>query len=283
MKKYFFLVLFFPLVIFSQQRVEAEGKCIIANITPEMARERALKRAMSEAVSQVTGITVTESVLRNLSDQTAGEENKIFDVFSRLSNATSSGRVLEYDILYEDTKREGEALVYTIGINALVAEDEGKPDPDFKVSIDIDKSVYFYRGEDDSDEISFSIEATEKCYIYLFNIMTTDSVQLILPNIYIKDNLFDPGLERQNFEMTMDEFGMTFPVELGDGKQHAVEALYLVALKDKIDFAPELNFDPGSGIIPTWKTAITEISKWLMEIPAERRTEHLVQFEIRRM
>jgi hypothetical protein len=169
-------------------------------------------------------------------------------------------------------------------LNAKVVEEEGNADPGFKVNINMPGDVYYSRSDvpSENDAIEFEITATKDCYIYLFNIMSSDSVQLVLPNQYIDNNYYDIKKDEQEFEKLMNYLGMKFNVHLPEDVSIANEAFLVIALKDKINFTSENFQQDGLSIIPTYRAAMTDIMSWLIQIPADMRTEAFRSFEIRR-
>ena len=123
-------------------------------------------------------------------------------------------------------------------LTAKVVEEKGEADPGFNVGINMSRDVYYSRSDviSENDAIEFEIIASKDCYIYLFNIMSSDSVQLVLPNQYIENNFYDTNKAEQEFEKLMNNLGMKFNVYLPADKSMANEAFLVIALKEKIDF-----------------------------------------------
>ena len=146
------------------------------------------------------------------------------------------------------------------------------------------RDVYYARSEipKENDAIEFRIWASKNCYIYLFNIMSIDSVQLILPNQNVENNFYDTRKDDQEFEKMMKNLGMKFNVYLPQNKNFGREAFLVIALKEKIDFISDNLSKDGLSIIPTYRAAMTDIMTWLIQIPVDMRTEDFASFEIRR-
>ena len=264
--------------------IETTGYFNGANVTPEEGKRKALELARAEAIKQVVGLKVTEETYRSISEsQTGSEQSTYFDVFSRLNRTTTTGRILDEDYTFNTIVDNGTPKYYA-KLRAFVVEEKGEIDPSFKVEINLLKDVYFVRSNivSENDVVEFTISATKDCYIYLFNIMSNDSVQLIIPNQYIKNNKYEISKTEQEYEKEIKKLGMKFNVGLQDGKSLGKEAFYVIALKDRFDFTSE-NFNKDElSIIPTYKAAITDIMNWLIQIPANKRTEAFSSFEIRK-
>jgi len=287
--KFLILFLFFSsaAVLYAQESVwiEVDGSCVVANITPEEARERAIINARNEAIKQAVGVQVSEDISRSVTEEMVNEQSTIYDNFSKLSRSTSFGKIIkEEPLLKDEITLAGSTPIYNVRIKALVVKDEGNPDYAFEVKINMDKDVFFCRESKSSDEIKFNIWASKDCYIYLFNLMANDSVQLIIPNQYISNNnKYISGEEVQGFEKELRNNNVTFSASLPPGRDRVTEALYVVALKEKIDFYSGNDEIDETGIITTSKAAMTDIQNWLMKIPRDMRTEQLKAFQIKRI
>ena len=263
--------------------VKTTGRFNGANVTPEEGKRKALEIARGEAIKQVVGLKVTEETFRNVSEsQQNDQQTDYFDVFSRLNRSTSSGRIIDEEYSIE-TILENDVPIYIAKLSAKVVEEKGEADPGFNVGINMSRDVYYSRSDviSENDAIEFEIIASKDCYIYLFNIMSSDSVQLVLPNQYIENNFYDTNKAEQEFEKLMNNLGMKFNVYLPADKSMANEAFLVIALKDKVDFKSDNFHQDGLSIIPTYRAAMTDIMSWLIQIPADMRTEAFRSFEIR--
>lgn len=286
----FLLISFFVLLClenYAQEPVwiEVEGSCVVANITPEEARQKAITNARNEAIKQAVGVQVSEDITRTVTEDMVNNESTIYDNFSKLSRSTSFGKIIREEPLIKDEIALLDGTpVYNIKLKALVVKEEGNPDYGFEVKIKMDKDVFFSSAARQSDEIKFNIWASKDCYIYLFNLMSNDSVQLIIPNQYISNNnKYINGAEKQEFERELENNNISFIASLPPGKDRVTEALYVVALKEKIDFFPADEDASATGIMSTSQTAMTDIQNWLMKIPRNLRTEQLKAFQIKRI
>lgn len=279
------IILILSVLTFSQEgvRVETSGTYNGANITPEECQQKALEIARSEAIKQVVGLNIKEEIYHNVSETMINNNpEEYIDLFSRLSHSTANGRILKEDYAFT-TKFENDIPIYTAHLHALVVTEKINPDPGFEVKINLSKDVFYDRDSDEyNDEVNFKIWASKDCYLYLFNIMFNDSVQLVIPNKVIENNFYQEGMETQEFEKQIKNLNIKFRVKLSEGKTIAREAFYLIALKDKVDFTSSNLSKDQSSIIPTYRAAITDITNWLIKIPSDRRTEAFASFEIRK-
>ncbi len=267
--------------IFAQEvkTVTASGSCLGVNISSEQAKKMALDNARADAIKNAIGTKVTEEVFRSVSEvQTLNNVNEFNDVFKKFTRSSAYGKIIEETVTYE-TKLENGYPLYIANIEAKVVEEIGEVDPNFKAEIILPKTKYTARKDiNTSDKMEFKLWASEDCYLYLFNVMSNDSVYLILPNEIIKDNSYKTEKNIQGYQKLLS--AMRFSVGLPEGKDYALEGLLLIALKDKIDFKSQLIEQTGNGMIATYKSALTEIMKWLVTIPQNRRTEAFTSFEI---
>ncbi|MGD0037105.1 MAG: DUF4384 domain-containing protein [Bacteroidota bacterium] len=285
-----FLQLLCLSIVLTHPAISQEGKWTITtgryigtDVTPDEGKKHALDIARAEAIKQVVGVKVSEELFRNVGELMNGKETEeYFDTFSKLSRSTAVGRILKEQVQYITTI-ENELPVYKVTLRALVAEEEGTPDPTFKVELSLRNPLLFDRGDvSKNDGLQFKIIATQHCYLYVFNLLSNDTVQLILPNKLVRNNLFDIEKKVQDYERDIRQMEMRFTVGLPKGSGRAKEALYVIALKDNIKFNSEHFSQEGNNTIPTYKSAIIDIMNWLVQIPAERRTETFQSYEIRR-
>jgi hypothetical protein len=267
--------------LFAQEvkTVTATGSCLAVNISAEQAKKIALDNARAEAIKKAIGTKVTEEIFRSVSEvQTVNNVNEFNDVFKKFTRSSAYGKIVEETATYE-TKLENGYPLYIANIEAKVVEEKGEVDPNFKAEIILPKTKFIARDDiQNSDKIEFKLWASDDCYLYLFNVMSNDSVYLILPNEIIKDNTYKIDKNIQSYQKLLNS--MRFSVGLPEGKDYALEGLLLIAVKDKIDFKSDLIEQSGKGMIATYKSALTEIMKWLVTIPQNRRTEAFTSFEI---
>jgi hypothetical protein len=259
---------------------EAVGICNGANITPAEGWKTAINNARANAIKEVVGVHITEEVYRNISETSSGDESNIHDAFSRLSRSNSYGKIIEEEILDRQTIIENDIPVYKVNLRAKVVEDEGKDDPGFSVEIIMSKNVFYDKRPNSSDELKFDIWASKNCYIYLFNILSDESVSLLIPNKYIQNNFYSTEKDIQEFEKQLSN--LSFEVGLPAGVDNVIEALYIVALKNRFDFVSNNISLSMEGIIPTYQAAITDIQSWIIQVPRDQRAEFLKSFEIRK-
>jgi hypothetical protein len=253
-----------------------------SDVTPQEGKRRALEIARGEAIKQVVGVKTTEETYWNQAEvMKGGVSEDSVDVFSRLSRSTASGKIIKEE-KEERTLVENDQPVYVVTLHACVVPDETESDPTFQITLTTDRDVYYDRSPRPSDEVKFSISSTRDCYLYLFNILSNDSVQLLMPSGYLPINEFRVDAKTQAFDEAINIKSIHFHVGVPQGKLRTKEAFYLVGTKQKIDFQSEHLSKEGRNVIPTKVVALMEIMNWLVRIPADMRTEAFRSYEIRK-
>jgi hypothetical protein len=62
----------------------------------------------------------------------------------------------------------------------------------------------------------------------------------------------------------------------------AKKVIYVIGLKDNVEFISDHSIKQGNSTIPTYSSAMTDIMNWLIQIPADRRAEAFQSYEIRK-
>lgn len=265
-------VLLVPLLAGAQEWYQGEGVVTLANITPEQARAEALSIARSKALEaarlEFVGITT-----RLIQESSGGE---FTDHFVQFTKSVTRGRITDEEILFDKivllSGSEGESPLYgwKVRLRAQIVPESSEPDPAFQVNIALDRQTY-RAGE----PMTITVKATKECWVTVFCLYGADSLQVILPNDYQSDN----HIERMS-TLTIPPPGAPWdmPVDLASEREQSDEALLVVALKDSVPF-----FRPGMGVrrgLYATNESLLAISRWLVEIPADRRTESLVQYKV---
>ena len=284
-----FLQLIFISFVVSQPSLKCiTGKLITitrefssVEVTPEEGKKRALDLARAEAIKQVVGLKIFEETFRNVSETMKGNKSEdYFDTFSQLSRSTAFGKIVNEKVQYSTKIDANGTPIYTATLDACVVEEKANADPAFTITLTMDKPVLIDRGDvNKNDALQYSIKATQPCYIYLFNLLANDSVQLLIPNEYVPIAYYDPKKKEQEFEIQLHALNAKFIVQLPDGKSRSKEALYVIALKDNVPVSKDVAHLVGGLHL---KDAMQDIMQWLVQIPAERRTEAFQSYEIRR-
>ncbi|GAB1443683.1 DUF4384 domain-containing protein [Ignavibacteriales bacterium] len=283
----FFCIIFlaevFPLPGQSGKWERGYGSVRVLNITPEEARSRALELARTDAIQKAVGVIISEGVLSYQTETSFGESNDYFSSFTKFANQNTSGKITSEKIVTDRIDNSDGSLSCIIELDAFVENESGVPDPNFNLDIIMEKQVYLYRsGSNKGDPLEFKLRASKDCYIYLFSLSASDSVQMLIPNQYMQNNRYVAGSSDQEYEKDARKMDLKFTVTLPRGVERAYEALYVVALKEKIDPVANNNSslfrNQSTGAI----LALTELNKWLIRVPANIRTQNMTKYEIRK-
>jgi len=261
--------------------VEASGKYLGANVTPDEGRRKATDQAENNAIEQVVGIHVQEEIYSSKTETSLGDNpSELEEVFSKLTRSSTLGKIIKKEIVVNTITIENDIPDYKVTIKALVVEEKQQPDPSFEAKIIIPTELFYDRGDiNKNDLLTFKLWSSKNAYLYLFT-LSNDEAKLLIPSELIPNNFYSTSNEIQEFEKTLDK--IQFRVGLPSNKNINKEALFLVALKDKVDFISENYGIDKFDVIPTYKTAVTDIMNWLIKIPRDRRTEVFSSYEIRK-
>jgi len=277
------LIIFVFRIVIAQEQIKivAEGTYTGGqNTTSEEVLKHALENARCQAIEDAFGINIKEETVRTIAETSLN--SGIIDQFSRLSRTTTYARIVEEKILNKQIETEPNlSLKCTVKIEAEVIKENDLPDPNFIVELTLNKNVFYVNKNGKGEEIEFKVTSNQDCFLYLFNLMANDPVKLLMPSQLLPNNFYSVQSIKQDYEKKLEN--INFNVGILPGKNILSEGLYLIALKEKVDFTSNSFTIDGTDIIPTYKAAIYDIQKWLIKIPNNIRTENLKIYEIRKM
>ncbi len=240
----------------------------IENITPEKAKEIAIEKACKRAIEFYSGIEISGRVV---GIQAENQDEILINNFSSITQQTSQGIITEKEILKDEIISKENQLLKVVTIKLKVEKQKGKKDPSFQITANLNRE-YFKDGE----EMELSVKSSKDCYLTILNICSNDSVYVLFPNNYRKDNFVKSG---ENFKLPNAEdkkFGLYFPVNLLPNKSKDAEMIKVIATKQKIDFSSVYSFSAYG----TYQTALTDLQKWLLKIPRNEIEEIDLQYFI---
>lgn len=241
---------------------------IIENLTPGKAKEIAIQKACKRAIEFYSGIEISGRIL-NI--QAENQNLILIDNFSSITQQTSQGIVLEKEIIEEEIISNGNMLQKVITVKVKVGKQKGEKDPSFQITANLNRE-YFKDGED----MELSVVSSKDCYLTILNICSNDSVYVIFPNEYRKDNFVKSGELFQLPNSKDKEIGLYFPVNLLQNKNEDIEMIKVIATKQKIDFSSVYSFSAYG----TYQSALNDLQKWLLEIPRNEIEEIDLQYFI---
>jgi len=239
--------------------------------TPEQARREALQRARDEAVARAVGIRVAAQQLRLRSEDVDGT---VRDGFSSLVETSTEGRIVEERVTYR-TRVENEIPVYEATLAAVVALEEGTPDPGFTLDL---ASLPGNRTIRDGEPLVLEVTASRRSYLTLIRIGSDGALELLVPNRFVREVGIDAG---RTIRIPATRANFQIRARLPEGRERERERLLAVATLDPVTFTldagagDELSGDAG-------ETSFTALNRWLLRIPVARRAEAFWEYEITR-
>lgn len=247
---------------------EVIGKAFIQNITPEEAREQAILDACKKAIEYYSGIEISS---RSLDIRSESNDKIILDQFSSLSNQTTRGIILEKEIISEKIDSDGNNLVKIVNLKVKVCKQSGEKDPYFNIDATLNRSYF-----QDGDEMELTSTSSKDCFLTILNICSNDSVYIIFPNQYRKDNFLKSSKVFDLPDENDRKLGISFPVHLLPGRDKDSEMIKILATKKKVNFTSFYSFSAYG----TYKSALEDLQRWLIKIPRNEMEEVDIQYFI---
>ena len=247
---------------------EVVGKAIIQNITPEEAEEQAICNACRDAIQYYSGVEIRE---RTLDIQAASQKEIILDHFSSLSKQTTTGIILEKQIIHKKIVTDGANLVKVVVLKVKVGKQKGVRDPYFNVTGQLNDDTF-----KEDEKLEITVQSSKDCYITVLNICSDDAVYVLFPNRY-RDNTFLKAGEIFKLPNEDDKrMGLSFPLKLREGQDKDVEMIKILATKKDILFTAY----PGLSSYGTYRLALKKLLNWLIKIPRNEIEEIDMQYLI---
>ncbi len=235
---------------------------LIENITPEEAREKAIQIACNMAIEEFSGIEVTG---RTSLIQAESNKEITMDHFSKLTNQTSCGIILEKEIIEEENITLKKHIYKVLTLKVKVGKQSGEDDPYFTLDASLNKDYY-----QDGDQLFLEVIPSKDCYITVLNIMSDENVATIFPNEYREDNFVKANEMFQLPNANDTKLGIKFIVGLLPEKEEDSEIIKIIATKEPLRFS--INSD--------YKTALESLQNWLVKIPMNEVEEVDLQYFI---
>lgn len=247
--------------------IEATTQVGITNITPEEAREEAIKKACENALEYYTGVDVKGRKLYIIGEDA---EKVTRDDYIHITDQTTQGIILDKKIISEPVITIGNAIFSRVTVHVKIGQQKGKKDPYFSLDASLNK-VHFQEYE----TLEISCVPSKDCYFTILNICSNDTVYVLFPNQYREDNFVRAG---DTFEMPNEQdrnIGLSLPVKLLPGKITDSEIIKIIATKEKLNLV-EFKKDMIYG---TYSASFYKLMQRLITIPQDQIVEYdLVYF-----
>lgn len=241
---------------------------VIANISPQEAKEKAIQKACKRAVEYYSGIEISGRVV---DIQVENQNEILMDNFFSITKQTTQGIILEKELITEEIISIGNQIEKVVTIKVHIGKQKGEKDTSFEIVANLNREYF-----KDDEEIELSVKSSKDCYLTILNICSNDSVYIIFPNEYRKDNFLKAGETFLLPNSNDKEIGLCFPVNLLPNKNEDMEILKIIATKEKIDFFSTYSFSAYG----TYKSTLKDLQEWLLEIPRNEIEEVDLQYFI---
>jgi len=235
---------------------------LVENITPEEARDRVIQIACNMAIEEFVGIEVTG---RTSLIQAESNNAITMDHFSKLTNQTSCGIILEKEIIEEENLTQNKHIYKILTLKVKVGKQSGEDDPYFTLDASLNKDYY-----QDGDQLFLVVKPSRDCYITVLNIMSDENVATLFPNEFRNDNFVKANEMFRLPNENDTKLGIKFIVGLLPDKEEDSEILKIIATKEPLSFS--INSD--------YKTAYESLQNWLVKIPRNEVEEVDLQYFI---
>jgi len=235
---------------------------LIENITPEEAREKAIQISCNMAIEEFSGIEVAG---RTSLIQAESNKEITMDHFSKLTNQTSCGIILEKEIIEEKNVTQDIHIYKILTLKVKVGKQPGEDDPYFTLDASLNKDYY-----QDGDQLFLEVVPSKDCYITVLNIMSDENVATLFPNEFSKDNFVNANEKFKLPDENDTRLGIKFIVALLPEKEEDSEIIKIIATKEPLSFS--INSD--------YKTALESLQNWLVKIPRSEVEEVDLQYYI---
>ena len=251
---------------YAQEWHNGEGLVVMANITPEAARADALDLARQDALEQA-GVEVRGTTTRHIMESSGVEA---YDQFARFTRTVTRGIITAEEILFDDQIKIGDVWHYKVALWAEVNMQISAPDPSFQVELKLNRETYHH-----GETMTMSLYTTCECYITIFNLTPDDSLRVVVPNRYY----LQPSLKGDDtLHIPPPGAGWELPVWKSSDAQFESGAILVIATRDDVHFNPQVAIIRDD--LLSMGDALTALGRWLIDIPADRRSDDINHYKI---
>jgi len=247
------------------------------SMAPEQARQEVLQTARAAGLEQALPPEVSfTSLLSDIMDETAGGayEKSTWSTFA-LSSLT--GYIIDEKILSTALlPLAGDAYRYRMVMEARVVPVKGARDPAIHLDLDVAERLL-----KTGDELIIRVQPSIDGHLYIFDFLSDQSVMLMFPNAYLKNNAVKAGETLEIPTPGERSRGIRYRVAANPELPTTNETIYAVLSRQPIaNLAGLINVQEGYVTFTAGEESFTRFQRWLAEIPLGQRVEKAVQIHI---
>jgi len=251
--------------------VHCSGEAVVQNITTEEAQVIAKRHARLNAIEKVCGVSLqAESLVKD------------FILAGDFVQSVSYGQVVgEKNVTWKTETLKPEkagtppVILFRVEMKAKVVPVKGEPDLSFKVDLKLNKKIF-----QSGDEVILNIMATKDCYLTVLNLAANDSVYILFPNKFQRDNFISAKKGIEIPDQKYRDAGFHIRVTNLPGHKKDSEVVKVIATKQKMYFSDEVDTSRSFGLIGIPRVAVTKLARWLSDIPISQRAEAAVMYTV---
>jgi len=250
--------------VFDENTSLAEAR----NRTIAFARQEAIRRAVPEEIHNVSLITDKQAQTGK-----AAEEQTAYSIFAM---ATQSGMIIEEKIESCQPTFRDNMLYYRVRLCARIQPVQGERNPALALELGVN-SMTLKNGE----KLMITVQANHDGYLYLFDFLSDNSVQLMFPNSDSKNNLIAANKRFTLPTPAETAQGIYYKVTARPDMQVTAETIYAVFC-----LSPIAGIDKFSSIQKGYATftagdeSFTQFQRWLAAVPLSQRVEKAIPIHI---
>ena len=242
------------------REVTGVGEASLEQLTPEEARQMAMRNARANGIEKAAG---TEIVSRTLV--------RDFSVAGDFIKALSRGFILNEEVagweehIFKESADKPGILSYRVTLNLKVASLKGRRDPYFQLRTQLNRN-FFIEGE----EAVLKATPTRACYLNIVNLTSENRINLLFPNDYMKNNYLE---ENQTLVFPDRSMG-NLVLSTTAGHRRDAEAFIVIATKQPFPLKTLLGQDEG--------IMVADFYRALLELPVAEWVEDIMPYEVRK-
>lgn len=237
-------------------------------LTTAAARRQAREEAIAEAVRRIAGVRVRSSVWSSTREDRSG----VLDEYRSLVQLDAAGRAIDVRLhseSWEPGPTAADPLVYRASWAVTVQREQGAPDEAFALEARLPAAEFTARSTPaDGDELVLTVRSTRAAQLFTFSVID-DSVSLLVPNQYVHAVPVEAHTPAEIPPAPWRDRGLRLRVSLPPGLDTQGELLAVIAVIGDVPAPPP-------------SATVTDLQRWLVSIPANRRAEAWIPFRVRR-